>query len=52
MKKRTKATQTWHASTTVLTRRDLAFVIGGHDGTIIVENVVAVPQGIQGSGKA
>ena len=38
------------ARTAVLTPRDLARVIGGTGGTIIVENVVKVPQGIQGSG--
>ena len=38
------------ARTAVLTQKDLARVIGGTEGTIIVENVVKVPQGIQGSG--
>jgi len=39
------------ARTAVLTQKDLARVIGGTGGTIIVENVVATPQGIQGSGQ-
>jgi hypothetical protein len=39
-----------HARTTPLTPQDLARVIGGTGGTIIVENVAALPHGIQGSG--
>ena len=38
------------ARTAVLTHKDLARVIGGTGGTIIVENVIKVPQGIQGTG--
>ena len=38
------------ARTAVLTQSDLARVIGGTGGTIVVENVVKVAQGIQGSG--
>ena len=38
------------ARTAVLTQKDLARVIGGTGGTIIVENVAAQPQGIQGTG--
>lgn len=34
----------------ILTQKDLARVIGGTGGTIIVQNVAAQPQGIQGSG--
>jgi hypothetical protein len=39
-----------HARITPLAPQDLARVIGGTDGTIIVENIAARPQGIQGSG--
>ena len=39
------------ARAAVLTQKDLARVIGGTGGTIIVENVAPVPQGIQGSGQ-
>jgi hypothetical protein len=49
MKKRTEAS-TQHARTALLTERDLSTVIGGNDGTIIVENVTPRPQGIQGTG--
>jgi hypothetical protein len=48
--KRTNATKAQPARTAVLTQKDLARVIGGTGGTIIVQNVVKVPQGIQGSG--
>lgn len=39
-----------HPRTTQLTPQDLARVIGGTGGTIIVQNVVVRPHGIQGSG--
>jgi hypothetical protein len=52
MKRTTTTTKAQHARTAVLTQRDLARVIGGTEGTIIVENVVAQPQGIQGSGRS
>jgi hypothetical protein len=51
MKRTTTTSQAQPARTTVLTRQDLARVIGGTGGTIIVENVVALPQGIQGTGR-
>jgi hypothetical protein len=47
--RKTKATQ--HARTAVLTQQDLANVIGGNNGVIVVENVMAHLQGIQGSGR-
>ena len=47
--KRTIATKAQPARTAVLTPKDLARVIGGTDGTIHV-NIVAQPQGIQGTG--
>ncbi|HSS02293.1 MAG TPA: hypothetical protein VLM79_34780 [Kofleriaceae bacterium] len=39
------------ARAAVLTQKDLARVIGGTGGTIISQNVIALPQGIQGSGQ-
>jgi hypothetical protein len=50
MKRTTTTTKAQAARTAVLTRKDLARVIGGTGGTIIVENVIKVPQGIQGTG--
>ena len=49
MKNSAKTTKTPRRTrTALLTQRDLAAAVGGHNGTIIVEN--AVPGGIQGSG--
>jgi hypothetical protein len=39
-----------HARTIPLTPQHLSRVLGGTGGTIIVENVVALPHGIQGTG--
>jgi bacteriocin-like protein len=49
--KRTHTTTKAPARTAVLTQKELARVIGGTGGTIIVENVVVLPQGIQGTGR-
>ena len=52
MKKPTRTTKAArHARVPVLTQRELANAIGGTGGTIIVENVIALPQGIQGTGR-
>jgi hypothetical protein len=51
MKKTTRTTKAHYTRAAVLTAQDLATVTGGTDGTIIVENVTARPQGIQGTGK-
>jgi len=48
--KRTHATKAQPARTVVLTQKDLSRVIGGTGGTIISQNVVAQPQGIEGTG--
>jgi hypothetical protein len=45
MKKLTKATK---ALQRTLTQQDLAAVLGGHNGTIIVESLV--PNGVGGTG--
>lgn len=51
MKKSSRPTRTiQQARIAALTPQDLARVIGGTGGTIIVENVAARPQGIQGTG--
>lgn len=52
MKKTIKATSAAQRARTVeLARQDLTAVIGGHNGTIIVESAVPhLPGGIQGSG--
>ena len=42
-----KAKASQQARATVLTQQDLANVIGGNNGAIVVENL----QGIQGSGR-
>jgi hypothetical protein len=46
MKKITKATK---APRRPLTQQDLAAVLGGHNGTIVVENIVQ--NGVGGTGK-
>jgi hypothetical protein len=52
MKKPTKSTKApQQARTAVLTRRDLASVIGGTGGTIISQNAWGGVEGIQGTGK-
>ena len=52
MKKHTTTTRpAQQARVALLTQRELANVIGGTEGAIVVENVMAHPQGIQGSGR-
>ncbi len=49
MKKHTKSTKTPEgAATTLLTERELATVVGGTGGTIIVQNSLPRPQGTGG----
>lgn len=51
MKNSAKTTKTpARTRTAVLTPRGLAAVVGGHNGTIIVENAAPGLEGIQGSG--
>ena len=50
MKKTYPAKPDRAARAAVLTARDLARVIGGTDGAIVVENILVHPRGIQGSG--
>ena len=51
MKKHAKPTKTpKHARTAVLTEQDLAAVVGGTDGTIIIYNAVVWPRGVSGGG--
>lgn len=50
MKKTHPATSERVARAAVLTSRDLVRVIGGTDGTIIVENILVHRRGIEGTG--
>lgn len=50
MKKTHPATSKRPAHAAVLTSRDLARVIGGTDGTIVVEDILVHRRGIEGTG--